>query len=652
MHDHPRRARRPSRALERRGQAGSAKESAALAVEAAKLKGHLTKLAKAAHLDPAQWAPAGDAAPAPAGAAAAPSRHHYLDDDSRDWPEQARSPRHYLDDDSVGRAVSGVHHYIDDDSREVAARARRTQARDAGINVGVLGRTPQQRAARGRHGYVDDRSWQAAPKQDQWGQEQLGKAGAVKKAIGFYNYGNPTHLRPWQYGPKESAFGADFVPGVKGQKDVSFDNSWKKVGKDDSWKIAPAADSLLNKVKRGSQGGSVAAAKLPGGGKAWAKAEEWFKSMKRATAKQAEEQQEQQQEQQQVKAAVEARMHAVSHLDKSVSSRVASDLKVLQEARAAEAALRKTPARAASSAPQRAAPVVPVAAAASAGTAQAGNGGDSERDDALARTEGMLNDLIASDDSKFGGDPAAESAAQREQAGWQAAAEDAAADKPLAAAGSLPTDMEASMPASVLAAVAPRPHAAPAAAPPSMPTAPDAADLQTMARQLQQARAELSRLPPADRAAAKGAITAMQAALKGARVSAAAVQRNERKQHVMGKAAKVAATQVSSLEEDPVVRQAEAAQQKVWRLQQQLLAAKSGSSSRAVLRASDASKQIHQQVMAEAAQAAARGLAAKSAAATGPQSRLAKLGINTGEGVWGDDVASPVDKYQTGFAGV
>ena len=73
MHDHPRRARRPSRALERRGQAGSAKESAALAVEAAKLKGHLTKLAKAAHLDPAQWAPAGDAAPVAAGAAPAPA---------------------------------------------------------------------------------------------------------------------------------------------------------------------------------------------------------------------------------------------------------------------------------------------------------------------------------------------------------------------------------------------------------------------------------------------------------------------------------------------------------------------------------------------------------------------------------------------------
>ena len=89
--------------------------------------------------------------------------------------------------------------------------------------------------------------------------------------------------------------------------------------------------------------------------------------------------------------------------------------------------------------------------------AQAISGGDSERHDALARTEGMLDDLIVSDDSKFDGDAAAESAAQRDQAGWQAASEDAAAHKILAAAASVPAGMIASMPASVLAAAALRP---------------------------------------------------------------------------------------------------------------------------------------------------------------------------------------------------
>jgi len=190
--------------------------------------------------------------------------------------------------------------------------------------------------------------------------------------------------------------------------------------------------------------------------------------------------------------------------------------------------------------------------------------------------------------------------------------------------------------------------------------------MQTMSGQLQRARAEIKELPPADRAAAKAAIAAMDLALKGARVSQATVLRNGHTEHAMGKAAKVAAKQVSSLEEDPTVRQAEEAQQEVLRLEQQLQAAKSGSISGAGLYRARAHKvlQIHQQVMAEAARAAERGSAAKAAEATGPSkaakstgphflggggalrpgvSRLAKLGINTGEGVWGDDVASPVD---------
>jgi hypothetical protein len=633
-----------------------------------------------------------------------PARHHYIDDDARGLPSQASSQNHYIDDDSVGRTVYGTPHYIDDDSREVP---QRTQVHGSGIDVGVLGRTKHDGEelvvdSRGRHHYVDDDSWKIAPKQDQWGEEQLGKAGAKQKADDFYNYGNPTKVRPWQYGPKESAFGADFVPGVKGQKDISFGNSWKKVGKDDSWKIAPSGDSLLNKVKDASAGGSAAATAtaaaegVPGGSKAWAKAEEWFKNMKRTTAKEAEEQRDQRDQQQQVKAAVEARVQEVSHLDESVSSRVASDLKVLQEARAAEAALRKAnvlpsraPAQARAAEPaQRAAPAAaPVGAAVSADAAledgartdaQAAKGGDADADryGALERTEGMLNNLIASDDSKFGGNTAVESAAQREQAGWQAAAEDAAADKPLDADGSMPAEMTESneenkwneadkaLPTSVPAAKAQAVMQA------SVRPPKDGAGLQTMSGQLQRARAEMRELPPVDRAAAKAAIAAMDLALKGARVSQAAVLRNVHTEHAMGKAAKVAAKQMSSLEEDPTVRQAEEAQQEVLRLEQQIQAAKSGSVSRAGLylgRGSNVREQIHQQVMAEAARAAARGSAAKAtgplkvAKATGPHflggggalrpgvSRLAKLGINTGEGVWGDDVASPVDNtYRTG----
>ena len=679
--------------LERRAQPGSVKESAALAAEAAKLKAHLLELAKAAHLEPLV-----DAGPAKRPAKrAVPARHQYIDDDARGLPSQAYSQHHYIDDDSVGRTVYGTHHYIDDYSREVR---QRTQEHGSGINVGVLGRTKHDGEelvvdSRGRHHYVDDDSWKIAPKQDQWGEEQLGKAGAKRKADDFYNYGNPTKVRPWQYGPKESAFGADFVPGVKGQKDIAFGNSWKKMGKDDSWKIAPSGDSLLNKVQDANAGGSAAATAIaaaegvPGGSKAWAKAEEWFKSMKRTTAKEAEEQREQREQQQQVKAAVEARVQEVSHLDKSVSSRVASDLKVLQEARAAEASLRKAnvlPSRApeqarAAEPAQRAAPAAAPAEAAvstdaaledGARTDVHAKGGDAERDDALERTEGMLNSLIASDDSKFGGGSAVESAAQREQAGWQAAAEDAAADKPLDADGSMPAGMtesdqekkwdeaEKDLPTSVPAAKAQ------AVAQASVPAAKDGAGLQTMSGQLQRARAEIKELPPADRAAAKAAIAAMDLALKGARVSQAAVLRNVHTEHAMGKAAKVAAKQVSSLEEDPTVRQAEEAQQEVLRLEQQLQAAKSGSISGAGLYRARAHKvlQIHQQVMAEAARAAERGSAAKAAEATGPSkaakstgphflggggalrpgvSRLAKLGINTGEGVWGDDVASPVD---------
>jgi hypothetical protein len=74
--------------------------------------------------------------------------------------------------------------------------------------------------------------------------------------------------------------------------------------------------------------------------------------------------------------------------------------------------------------------------------------------------------------------------------------------------------------------------------------------------------------------------------------------------------------------------------------------AQAGFSSRNVRREPDAREQIHKQVMVEAAHAApaaAKGtlVQATEAAVTGPHSRLARLGINTGEGDrWGDTDAS------------
>ena len=36
-------------------------------------------------------------------------KHHYIDDDSRDWPAHARS-HHYLDDDDVGHEARAMKH--------------------------------------------------------------------------------------------------------------------------------------------------------------------------------------------------------------------------------------------------------------------------------------------------------------------------------------------------------------------------------------------------------------------------------------------------------------------------------------------------------------------------------------------------------------
>ena len=633
--------------LERRGNS-AAGDQGALAAEAARLKGHLTTLARDAHLDPAQVLRDYPSAAVGTGAdAKAPApRHRYIDDDSRTWSKTARE-----------------HHYIDDDSREVERRVR-AQGK---VNVGVLGRTPETKAARGRHHYIDDSSWEAAPKLNKWGEEQLGKAGAKTASIGFYNYGNPTKLRPWQYGPKESAFGADFERGVKGQKDISFGNSWSKVVADDSWKLAPKGDSLLGEVK-GVGSTSVAresaakppADKTPAGGletpaesKAWSKAEKWFNEMRAKTARQVEAENTHEEEvKREVRRQVEARVHHFSRFDRSVTARVAGDLKMLQEARAAEAALRKSRgARGSGARPEKKPPrrLTPATAAVqkqlsrvrkAARDSQAPAQPASERDGALSRTERMLDSMVASAGSKYG---AAETplvtAEEREQAGWQHAAHQAAVAEPR------PT-----MTPSAVTKMAARQWGAGAG------TEVDyRQEAEAMQVELRKARALVAKLPASERGAAQGAIKAMEGTLKGAKVTAATLERNAERERAMSKAADAAAAKVSSLETDPVVQKAEAAQERVWRLQQQLEAAKSGQDERALLHTSGDSLEIHKHVLAEAAAAAARGTVSQAgrapkapASASTSASRLAKLGINTGEGVWGDDwggdQVAPVDR--------
>jgi len=601
--------------LERRGQSG-AEDSSALAKEAAQLKARLSDLASDAHLDPASVLSQNPVA----------TGHHYLDDERRDWPKQNHAHQ-YIDDDSVGHSSSHARHYIDDDSREVE---RQKASARAGINVGVLGRTPKHAAGRGRMHYIDDDSWKSAPTQDQWGQEHQGKVGS-KKAIDYYDYGNPTKMRPWAYGPKESAFGADFVQGVKGQKDIAFGNSWNKVKKDDSWQVAPKGDSLLDNVKGRQAIEKTVGSKSPTESKAWSKAAQWFDNMRAKTARQVDAKM----EDVDVRKQVEARMHHFSHFDKSVTSRVAKDLKVLHEARAAEAALRKEaaqPAQAqASAAPLAAPPLAPAAVQAPAVE-------DLERDGALTRTEGMLNALMGDADSKYGNEetPPVETAAQREQAGWEVATEQAAEPMHLEAARQVPavaqqTQAKMARTSAESEAVYKR-------------------EAKTMQSQLQKARAEVMKLPTSERAAAEGAIKAMEGALKGAQVSANALERNKRQVRAMGKEASDASKQVASLETDPVVRQAEEAQQRVWRLQQQLQAVKFGKDNRAQLHVTNARNQIHKRVLEEAAQAAARGEQIK-ASTSKAGSRLAKLGINTGEGVWGDN-KSPADTYEPGLTNI
>jgi len=170
-----------------------------------------------------------------------------------------------------------------------------------------------------------------------------------------------------------------------------------------------------------------------------------------------------------------------------------------------------------------------------------------------------------------------------------------------------------------------------------------------MQDELRKARAEMAKLPASERDAAQGAIKAMEGTLKGAKVTAATLERNEERERAMSKAAKAAAVKVSSLETDPAVQKAEEAQEKVWRLQQQLQAAKTGQDQGALLHSSGDKQEIHKHVLAEAAAAAARGAVSQAAPKLVPSvSRLAKLGINTGEGVWGDDwggdQAAPVDQ--------
>jgi len=307
--------------LERQGNSGG-KALDALKAEASKLKAHLVDVAKEAHLDPAIAVKNYPAASAGAG-----KQRHYIDDD--DYP--ARS------------AATGRHHYIDDDSlgrdRGAVQLQEASSHRAEGINVGVLGRAPDHKSARGRLHSSDDNSWKSAPKQDKWGEEQLGKG--AKKSLSYYNYGNPYKKRPWEYGPKESAFGSDFVPGVKGQKDISFGNSWKQVKEDASWKIGPKdGSSDLNTVKQSSSESINPSAEVPQESSAWAKAQQWFDSMKKHETAALRAGDARRAVEARVHHAVEARVKHFERFDNKVSARVADDIKMLQEARAAEAALR------------------------------------------------------------------------------------------------------------------------------------------------------------------------------------------------------------------------------------------------------------------------------------------------------------------------
>ena len=748
--------------LERRGRTSSGESEVALAADAKKLKDRLAALARDAHVDPAQtlkdYAAARTATrrrryidddsrdvPKPA------HPLHYVDDDSRDWPKPAHS-LHYIDDDSRDwPKPAHSHHYIDDDSREVKKKAKHA----SGINVGILGRTPQRKPARGRHHSVHDYSWdvaihdlswEAAPKQDEWGQEEAGKD-AGKKKINFYSYGNPSKGRAWKYGPKESAFGSDVVPGDKDYKDMSFGNSWDRVKEDKSWMVAPKGDGDYALFRSGSSRSSAKAtsriqtsSKTAGKdlttadeGKAWSAAEEWFKRMRHSTAKQVDAHEVQREMQQRIRRRAKAKMEAVEHVDANIAQRVEADIKLLKEAKAAEAAIRTAPGsprvhepvesdaqalpsrardidiardigardigmkpsdiehrRAAPSSkrleaqaprapavardvdvkPSRS-PLAPKAAESrSAAEVKRKDGrevggrrqGGVGREGALRRTEDRLKALMESARSKFGrvqDGVSADAAAQRAREGWQHVAEvqdderEQEAQAVSAEVQHLEREQEARAPVAVVRDDHVRPRDVRLVGAEEGVGGMAAAQQQdehalyaeVMKAELRKAQADTGKLHGADKASAEIAIATMRKALQGAKVSEEVMQRNRRRAAGLTQEIGAATQQERSLESDALVRRAEKAQDKVWRLQQQLQAATSsarsgwsgGSSGRSVQASSERVK-AREELLNRAKRAAEAGAAEQGAREKdgGKVSSLAALGLNTGEGLWDD----------------
>ena len=639
--------------LERRGKSTtSAEGTAALAVEADELKARLSALARDAHFKPS-----------PTSSERAVGGQKDEATDTRLWPSMA------------------VHRYIDEESR-----SQKPLSAAGSKSVGVLGRTREIKHPQGPRvdASVPDTSWETAPKLDRWGQEQLGVPGPKEASIDFYNYGNPTRKRNWEYGPHESLFGSDLVPGTESpskQKGASFSSSLENVQADDSWKVAPKGDSVLDHVVSNKQVSSEDASVEPrtaaprvgtnskaqdrpvGEDKAWVEAEAWFKRMRRSTTEHLDAERwlaQRARKQRFRRKKMEARMQHFKKIKDAQQARTAQDIHLLRRARAAEEALDKltsapstTTVRAASKAdhassrtkssqsPARrvegsSATLLKHTAVADVGAAASSATDGHERNDALQRTENHLKALMQSADSKFGQQVAnfgPETAAHQEQTGWQKAAEKAAerspwraavseaAPHPLAQATALGQTREAtSKPNAVLT-----------------DTQEDSSgEIDSMEAELRKARVEVRSLPASQRSAGDAAIAAMQRALQGAEASTAVIGRSGR-----GVSA-LRSHRLGTLESDPTVLRAEKAQEKVWRLQQALLAAKTGTPH---VGWADAAHQADRAVLRQARRVlGSRGASKTRGSEKGGgshSSKLWKLGINTGDGTW-DDLSAPL----------
>ena len=639
--------------LERRGKSTtSAEGTAALAVEADELKARLSALARGAHFKPSttssEMAVGGQKDEA---------------DDTQLWPSMA------------------LHRYIDEESRSHKPLSAGSKS------VGVLGRTGEIKHPRGPRvdASVPDTSWKTAPKLDRWGQEQLGVPGRKKASIDFYNYGNPTRKRNWEYGPRESLFGSDLVPGTESpsrQKGSSFSSSLENVQADDSWKVAPDGDSVLDHVASSKQVSSEDASVEPrtaapraganskaqdrpvGEDKAWVEAEAWFKRMRRSTTEHLDAERwlaQRARKQRFRRKKMEARMQHFKKIKHAQQARTARDVHLLRQARAAEEALDKlssapstTTVRASSKAdhassrtkssqsPARrvegsSATLLQHAAVAEVGAAASSATDGHKRNDALQRTENHLKALMQSADSKFGQQVSnfgPETAAHQEQTGWQKAAEKAAERSPWRAAVSeaAPHPLAQATAVGQTREATSKPNAA------LTDTQEDSSgEIDLMEAELRKARVEVRSLPASQRSAGEAAIAAMERALQGAEASTAVIGRS-------GQGASALRSHgLGILESDPTVLRAEKAQETVWRLQQALLAAKTGTPHVGL---ADAAHQADRAVLRQARRVLGSPGSSKTSGSEkgggSHSSKLSKLGINTGEGTW-DDLSAPLE---------